>query len=395
MSILAKKVQTILESSSWIRRMFEEGTTLKGIHGEDAVCDFSLGNPDLPPPPEIKEGLLEIAQNVNRPFSLGYMNNAGHLHTRSILAERLSREQNIQVNADEILMTCGASGALNITLKSILDLGDEVLCPVPCFVEYGFYIANHGGVMKMVRTDADFNLDLQAIKEALTDQTRAIIINSPNNPTGQIYSDQTLRELAGILREHNSKHSRPVFILSDEPYRFLTYDDEIVPAILPLYPYALVLNSFSKSLSLPGERIGYLAISPLLEKADREELFAGLVLANRILGFVNAPVIGQLLLDYALNAEVDKSVYTSRRQAMFKVLSESGYEFVMPKGGFYFFPKAPGGDDVAFVKKLLAELVLGVPGSGFGRPGYFRLAFCVGEEVIRRALPGLKKAGAL
>ena len=391
MSLVAKSVASQIQSASWIRRMFEAGAALKKQYGEDAVCDFSLGNPDLPAPPEVAEGLRELLKKADQPFAFGYMPNAGFPWAREALAKHLSEEQGVALDANDLILTCGAAGALNVAFRAILEPGDEVLAIAPFFVEYGGYAGNHGGVLKAVPSNPDdFSLDLMALEKAIGPKTRALIINTPNNPTGQIYSKESVIALAALLSRKSEENNRPIYLLVDEPYRFLAFDGDGVPSLLPLYPYAILASSFSKNLSLAGERIGYIAVSPLLE--GREELVAGLILANRILGFVNPPVIGQHILASALGSQVDISVYAARRKAMAEVLTRAGYEFFMPKGAFYFFPKAPGGDDVAFVKRLQEERILAVPGSGFSGPGHFRLTFCVGEEIIRRAEDGLKRA---
>lgn len=393
MSVLSRQFESYLGSSSWIRRMFESGMKLKQQYGADAVCDFSIGNPDLPPPHEVAEALRDLADVAGKPFSFGYMPNGGYPWALDMLAEQLSKEQGIKLQACDVMMSCGAAGALNALFRAVLDRGDEVLCISPYFVEYGFYAENHGGVLKTVPARlGDFGLDLAAIDAALNEKTRVIIINSPNNPTGAIYPRKDLEDLAGILRAHNMKSSRPVFIAADEPYRFLAFDGAEVPSMLPLYEYTAVVGSFSKNLSLPGERIGFVALAP--QMPDKATLMGGLYMANRILGFVNPPVAGQHILKKALGKQVDLKVYAERRKAMAEVLKDASYDFVMPRGAFYFFPKAPGGDDVAFCDLLSKELILGVPGRGFGLPGYFRLSFCVDEAVIRRASEGFKKAKA-
>jgi aspartate aminotransferase len=391
MHLLSEVMAGNLGKGSMIRRMFEAGIALKKQHGEDAVCDFSLGNPDLPPPPAVAAGMRELAEHLNQPFALGYMPNAGFPWARAALAGQVSKEQGVSLTQDDVILTCGAAGGLNVLFRAILNPGDVVLSLTPCFVEYGFYVGNHGGVFRGVATKPDtFAIDFNALEAAITPQTRALILNSPNNPTGQVYSREELHMLCELLEEKSRTLGRPIFLVVDEPYRFLAYDGVEVPSLLPMYAYAVVASSFSKNLSLPGERVGYLALSPLLE--NRAELMAGLILANRILGFVNPPVVGQYLMRAALGSEVDVSVYKRRRDAMAEVLTDAGYDFFMPKGAFYFFPKAPGGDDSAFVDKLAKELVLAVPGLGFAGRGHFRLAFCVDESVIYRAAPGLKKA---
>ncbi len=391
MGVLSEKFEGFIANSSVIRRMFEAGIELRKKYGADKVCDFSLGNPDLPPPHQVVDGLRELIDKAGQPFAFGYMPNAGFDWARDALAAHLSKEQGVSLSRGDIMLSCGAAGALNAFFKTVLNPGDEVICIAPYFVEYGFYVDNHGGVLRPVAANKqDFSLDLPAIEAAVNAKTRAIIINSPNNPTGQIYSREELTKLAAILDKKCAEFGRPIFIASDEPYRFLAYDGAVVPSVLTLYKYAVVLGSFAKNLSLPGERVGYLAVAPQIP--DKDKLMAGAIMANRILGFVNPPVVGQYLMKHTLGHNVDLGIYAARRAAMAEVLTKAGYEFMMPRGAFYFFPKAPGGDDGAFIKRLTEELVLAVPGSGFGAPGHFRLAFCVSEDEIRRSAEGFKRA---
>ncbi len=391
MNLISTRVAEQLQGGSWIRRMFEAGAALKKQYGEDAVCDFSLGNPDVPAPAVVGECLRKIADCATEPLAFGYMPNAGFPWAREQLAAHLSKEQGLPLTGNDVLLTCGAAGGLNVIFRTVLEMGDEVLAIAPYFVEYGAYVGNHGGTLKTVPSTPDFLPDLTALEAAMNKRTRALIINSPNNPTGQVYGEAELRALADLLTRKSQEFGRPIYLVSDEPYRFLTYDGATVPAVLPLYPYTILASSFSKNLSLPGERIGYLALSSNLK--GREQLMAGLILANRVLGFVNPPVIGQQLMAAALGAQVDASVYARRREAIVNVLRDTGYEFLTPKGAFYIFPKAPGGDDVAFVNgPLLREKILAVPGSGFAGPGYFRIAFCIDEAVIHRSAEGFKRA---
>lgn len=393
MQMLSTQVQGYLKSSSWIRKMFEAGLELKAKYGEDAVCDFSLGNPDLAPPRAVAQALREVADTAERPFAFGYMPNFGYPATRQALAGHLSREQGVAVAPADLVLTCGAAGALNSILRAVLEPGDEVLCPAPYFVEYAFYVQNHGGTLRPVPAKPlTFELDLAAMEAAITAHTRVVLINSPNNPSGAVYTRAELEGLAAILARKTAEFGRPVYLVADEPYRFLVFDGCEVPSVLPLYPYALVASSFSKSLSLAGERVGYALVNPAMP--DKDTVVAGIVLANRILGFVNAPAIGQMLVERALGSQVNLAVYAERRKAMTAVLDEAGYTFTMPRGAFYFFPQAPGGDDVAFCAALQEERILAVPGSGFGCPGFFRLTFCVGEEVIRRSAAGFARAMA-
>lgn len=392
--ILSSQVEGYLSKASWIRRMFEAGIELKKKFGPENVYDFSLGNPDLAPPAVVAEGLRELADDAEKPFAFGYMPNAGYPQVRERLAEVVSAEQEVRVEADRVVVTCGAAGGINALFRAVLEAGDEVLCPAPYFVEYGFYVENFRGVLKPVPSTAPaFALDLKAIAGAITARTRCVLINSPNNPTGRIYTREELGQLADMLRAASAKTGRPILLVSDEPYRFLAYDGARVPAIFPLYEHSVVVSSFSKNLALAGERVGYVAVNPAMPEGER--LMAGVILTNRILGFVNAPAVGQKLLVRALGHEVDASVYARRRDAMAEVLREAGLEFSLPQGAFYFFPRIPmGGDDTAFVNILMDEQILAVPGSGFGYPGYFRLAFCVDEAVIRGAAPGFARAVA-
>ncbi|WP_028573813.1 pyridoxal phosphate-dependent aminotransferase [Desulfonatronovibrio hydrogenovorans] len=393
MELLSKQVQGYLEKASWIRKMFEAGSELKQKFGAENVFDFSLGNPDLPPPPEIGSALRELADRADQPFALGYMPNAGLPEARKSLAGFLAAEQQVDIAPEDIVLTCGAAGGINAFFRAVLEPGDQVVCPAPYFVEYGFYAENFQGRLVPVKTrPLTFDLDLEALEGSVTARTRAVLINSPNNPSGRVYTQEEISGLARILEAKSREAGRPIFLISDEPYRFLTYDQAEVPSVLAAYRYSMVVSSFSKSLSMAGERVGYIAVNPGIP--EKSELLNGLTLTNRILGFVNAPVIGQILMQKALQVTVDRGIYEKRRQAMAGVLSEAGLEFSMPGGGFYFFPKAPGGDDQAFVQNLFKENVLAVPGTGFGYPGYVRFAFCVPDQVITSAGPALKRASS-
>ncbi len=391
MRMLASQVSEYLEKSSWIRKMFETGMELKARYGQENVFDFSLGNPDLPPPSSVGQGLLELSREADKPFAFGYMPNPGYPFAREALAKYLSQEQGAEVGAKDVILTCGAAGGLNALFRAVLEPGDEVVCPAPYFVEYGFYAANHNGLLKPVMSrPPGFELDIPALEAAIGPRTRAVLLNSPNNPAGVVYGREELEALARILSRKTQEYGVPVFLVSDEPYRFLTFDGCEVPRVLPLYPYSIVVSSFSKNLSLAGERVGYVVLAP--DMPGKDELMNGLVFTNRTLGFVNAPAIGQKLMARALGSQVDVSVYEGRRNAMAEVLGDAGYAFTSPKGAFYFFPEAPGKDDVKFTAVLQEEKILAVPGTGFGCPGYFRLAFCVGEEVIRGARDGFVRA---
>ena len=389
---IALKMRVFAERSSWIRKMFEAGAILKAQYGAEHVFDFSLGNPDLPPPPKFKEVLLDVAGQTG-PGRHGYMANGGYPPVRDKVAARVSGEQGMAVAGDSVLMTCGAAGGLNVIMKSILDPGDEVIIIAPFFVEYHFYVDNHGGVAKVVSSVEDFSLDLGAIKAAVNARTKAIIINSPNNPTGQIYSATELAALGELLVEAGREHNTTIFMIADEPYRKIVYDHCVVPSVFEAYQNSIVVSSWSKDLSLPGERIGYIVVHPECE--EKVALLGAMTLANRILGFVNAPALMQRVVGELQDVSVDCSIYARRREIFCKILSEAGYDFVPPKGAFYLFPKSPLADDVEFVAILQEEKILAVPGRGFGMPGYFRLAFCVEDDVIARSAPGFKKAMAV
>ena len=388
---VAKKMSEFARSASWIRKMFEEGAKLKAEFGAENVFDFSLGNPDLPPPPEFQKVLLRLAEH-DPPGSHAYMPNSGYPFVRQAVAARIADEQGVQLSADEMLMTCGAAGGLNVTLKALLDPEDEVIILAPFFVEYKFYVDNHGGKSRVVTTGKDFSLDLGEVEAAINTKTKAIIINSPNNPTGQIYSRESLAELGKMLDAAGRKFSSTIFLIADEPYRKIVFDNNEVPSIMQSYGNSIVVSSYSKDLSLPGERIGYIALNPQI--AEKGPLTEALTLANRILGFVNAPALMQRVVAELQGAAVDNAIYARRREKFCSILSDAGYEFMPPKGAFYIFPRSPLADDAEFVGRLQEEKILAVPGKGFGAPGYFRLAFCVDDSVIDRSAEGFKKAMA-
>ena len=393
MQIISSQIESFQKSSSWIRKMFEAGIELKKKYGADNVCDFSLGNPDLVPPASIVDALRALPEQVNCPAGMGYMPNAGYADVRAGLANYLSKEQGVTFKAENLVITCGAAGGLNCLFRAILTPGEEVLCPAPYFVEYGFYTSNFGGVLKSVPSipENGFHLDLQAFEAAITEKTRAVIINNPNNPSGVIYTADELQALGKILDKATAKYGRPILLISDEPYRFLAFDGAVVPPVMPLYTYTVIVGSFSKNLALAGERVGYIAVNPAMPEGAT--LVAGVTMTNRILGFVNAPCLGQRLMLAALGTQADPSAYISRRKKMAAVLTAANIEFTMPAGTFYFFPKAPNGmNDIDFVNKLAEERILVVPGSGFGFPGYFRIALCVDEKFIDLSAEGFKRA---
>lgn len=386
---VAKKMLQFMESGSWIRKMFEEGARLKKIHGEDKVFDFSLGNPNVPPPEVVKQKLLEIL-NKDEPSLHAYMPNAGLLGTRSALSAYLSGEYGVAIEPQHIIVTCGAAGALNIVFKSLLDPGDEILSPTPYFVEYAFYADNHGGVLKTVPVREDFTLDLEGMAEAIGPKTKIILINSPNNPTGQIYSESSLQQLGEIMSRKSREYGHAIYLVSDEPYRKIVYDGTPVPSIFQAYTNSLVVTSYSKDLSLPGERIGFVAVSPQAD--DAPNLINALSLANRILGFVNAPSLMQRAIADLQGICVDVGIYKRKRDLLAEGLLQAGYQLTVPPGAFYLFPRSPLKDDVQFVKLLQEENVLVVPGSGFGGPGHFRIAYCVDDRTIENSLPAFRRA---
>ncbi len=390
MCVLTGQLTEYLEQGSWIRRIFEAGIELKKQYGEEAVCDFSLGNPDLAPPAAVGECLADLADEATAPFIFGYMPNPGYPEVRQALAEQLSKEQGVNLSGSDVLVTAGAAGGLNSVLRAVLEPGDEVVCPSPYFLEYKFYTENFKAILRPVPMPApSFDLDVEAIAGALNEKTRVVLINSPHNPTGAVYAAEKLDELCLLLETHSKKIGHPVLLVADEPYRFLIYDGVEVPAILPRYSYAVVVSSFSKNLALAGERIGYVAISPSMP--NRETVMSGFIFSSRVLGFINAPAIGQKILLKALGQSVDIESYARRRDMLADILTEAGFTFMKPRGAFYFFVEAPGGDDIAFLDLLQKERILAVPGTGFGRKGYFRLAFCVEEDVVKRCRKGFLK----
>jgi aspartate aminotransferase len=385
---VSEKIRASIEKSSWIRKMFEEGGRRKAKYGAENVFDFSLGNPNLEPPPRFNQVLQSL---VSDPASgqHAYMPNAGFVETRQAVADYLNKFNVSEFTPDEIVMTVGAGGALNVVLKTIINPGEEVIIPKPYFVEYNFYLDNHQGVPRLVPTKPDFSLDCDAISEAITEKTRAILIDSPNNPTGNVYGVGELKELAEVLSHFSEKFGKPIYLISDEPYRRIVYDGITVPSIFDVYNESFVVTSFSKDLSLPGERIGYAAAHP--DISDKGMILAGMVLCNRVLGYVNAPALMQRAVSHLLEESVDISVYQKRRDMLCDGLASFGFDFVKPQGAFYLFPRTPIEDDVAFVGALQEENILTVPGTGFGGPGHFRIAYCVSDETIEKALPGFER----
>jgi aspartate aminotransferase len=386
---IAKKIEATIAGASWIRRMFEEGAELKKTYGKENVFDFSIGNPNLPPPDKFVETLRDIVSTCGLDAHC-YMPNTGYADVCGSVAGFISQEQEVAVDDADVLMTCGAAGALNVALKAILDPGDEVLTPVPCFVEYKYYADNHGGVLKTVASRPDFQLDLEAMAAAITPKTKAVLINSPHNPTGVVYSAERVDGLGELLEAKSREFGRTIYLISDEPYRKIVYDGVTVPSIFTAYRESILGTSYSKDISIPGERIGFVAVNP--RATYRRPIIAGMALANRILGFVNAPALMQRVVACLQGVSVDIGLYKRKRDMLCERLGPMGYEFVKPAGTFYLFPRSPIADDVAFVQTLKAERILVVPGSGFNGPGYFRIAFCVDDATIENAMPGFERA---
>ncbi len=381
---IAAKIDGFIERSSWIRKMFEEGERLRRIHGAEKVFDFTLGNPNVEPPQAFVDELRGLAEHPI-PGMHRYMNNAGYDETRGAVAEVLSEASGLHVQGAHVVMTCGAGGALNVVLKTILNPGEEVIILTPYFVEYKFYIDNHGGVPREVWTDREtFQLDISAIESAITDKTRAIIICSPNNPTGVIYPAESLQALGEMVRGKEKALNRQICVISDEPYARISYDGKKVPNIFPFVTNSVIVTSHSKDLALPGERIGYLAANPRMTGVER--FMEGAIFSNRVLGFVNAPALMQRLVAKLQRASVDIDEYRVKRDILYNNLTDMGFAMVKPDGAFYLFPTSPLEDDVEFVKMAQKHNILLVPGAGFGAPGFFRIAYCVDRGLIERSL---------
>ena len=386
---ISEKVSGFMEKSSWIRKMFEEGIQLKQEYGEENVFDLSLGNPVMEPPEEVRKALVKSARDES-PGLHRYMPNAGFADVRTVIAESLSPECQVELSANDVVMVCGAAGGLNITLKTLLDPGDEVVIFTPYFVEYLFYADNHGGKAVAVPTLDDFRLDFSALKNALNEKTKAVIINSPNNPTGVVYSRKELQELADILKTHSNRLGKAVYLISDDPYKKITFDGVEAPNIMEFYNNSIYITSHSKDIALPGERIGFVAVHPQCE--DAGPIMAGLIFCNRVLGFVNAPALIQRVVKQVQSVTVDVEQYRRKRDYLYKELTRIGYDVVKPQGAFYFFPKSPLEDEVEFVRKLAENKVLVVPGRGFGLPGYFRISYCFPDSVIEGSILGFEQA---
>jgi len=378
-----------MERSSWVRKMFEEAAQLRLRHPGRPIFDFSLGNPRLDPPPAFQEALEQIVRG-RLPVKHGYMANAGYEQTRQAVAAQVSGEQGVTLEARHVLMSCGASGAMNVALKALLNPGDQVVVSAPYFMEYGAYCANHGGTLVPVAGTERFDPDLRALEAAISPSTAALILNSPNNPTGRVYPEAVIRGLGRMLERRSREVGRPVYLIADEPYRKIVFAGTEVPPVMSAYRNTVVVSSYSKDLSLPGERIGYAAVHPQAE--DLPQLMDAMILCNRVLGYVNAPALMQRAGARLQGRSVDVSIYQRKRDALYGALKRLGYELERPEGTFYLFPRAPGGDDLKFVETLREELIIAVPSRGFGLDGCFRLAYCVEDEVIEGSIPGFERA---
>jgi aspartate aminotransferase len=382
---VARSIAAQLERASWIRRMFEEGARLKQERGAENIFDFTLGNPEVEPPAPTLAALRRTVERGLR-GSHGYMPNPGFPEVRAAIADKLRRETGLEFSADHICMTVGAAAACNVILKSILDPGDEVILLAPFFAEYPFYVGNHGGRVIVAQTDAECLPDINDIARNLAKRTRAIILNTPNNPSGRVYPLSVLRDLEAML----ARLPNPPLVISDEPYASLVYDGNTQPSVAATITHTAICYSWSKAQALAGERIGFLALSPRLP--DAAELFAACAFANRTLGFVNAPALWQLVMAEAADACVDVAAYQKKRDVLCNGLARAGYDARKPEGGYYIFFRSPIPDDVAFVGKLLEQGVLAVPGTGFGRAGYVRLSITVPMATIERSLPAFARA---
>ena len=387
--MIADKMKALVKNSSAIRAMFEEGKIMAAKYGAENVYDFSLGNPNVPAPVQVKEAIIEEAEREDPIVLHGYMSNAGYEDVRQAVAESINKKFDTAFSAKNIIMTVGAAGGLNVILKTLLNPGDEVIAIAPYFGEYNSYVSNFDGKLVVVSPNTEtFQPNLTELEEKLTARTKAVIVNSPNNPTGVIYSEETIQAMAEILRKKQKEFGTDIYLISDEPYRELAYDGAEVPYLTKYYENAIIGYSFSKSLSLPGERIGYLVIPD--EAADSEDVISAAGTATRILGYVNAPSLMQKAAAKCLDAQADVPYYDRNREDLYNGLKEMGFECIKPQGAFYLFMKSPVADEKVFCEAAKKQHILIVPGSSFACPGYVRIAYCVAHETIINSMPGFK-----
>lgn len=388
--MIAEKMKPFLQNNSAIRAMFEEGKKMAEVYGRDKVYDFSLGNPNVPAPSRIKEAITEILEEEDPVFVHGYMSNAGFPQVRKAIADNLNQRFDTKFTENNLIMTVGAGSGLNVCLKTLVDAGDEVIVFAPYFLEYGSYIRNYDGVLVQVDPDTvSFQLNLTDFESKLSPRTKAVIINNPHNPTGVVYSEETIKRLAEILEKKQKEYGHAIYLISDEPYRELAFDGAYVPFVTKYYDNTMVVYSYSKSLSLPGERIGYVIIPDEVE--DSENTITAATIANRISGCVNAPSLIQLAVAKCVDAEVDLGYYDRNRKALYEGLTGLGFSCVKPEGAFYLWMRSPVENENEFTEAAKKYHILMVPGSAFACPGYVRLAYCVSHETILNSLPEFKK----
>lgn len=386
---ISKKMKNALTGSSIIRKMFNEGTRLKKLYGVKNVYDFSLGNPQVPPPREFSESVIKIMKD-DIPMKHGYMTGSGYLETREYVSSYLSEQQKTELRSDDVVMTCGAGSAMNLSIQAILNPGENIVVSTPNFVLYKTYAENFGGELKTVPCLDNFYIDVDQMETIIDENTAAVIINSPNNPSGVIYPSSLIIKLCKMLRKRSLEVGREIYLISDEPYRDIVFEGVEVPPILNCYDNSIIVSSYSKSLSIPGERIGWATIHPKAE--DAKLIIQSMIIGTTALGYTNAPALMQRAITAVKGITVDPEIYRRKRDLLAKPLKEMGYDFILPQGTFYLFIKVPGGNDIEFIETLQNEHILAVPGSGFNMPGFFRLAYCVGDYVITESIPGFKRA---